>query len=275
LPAWLNRVADNVVRNARRDRRRRNRAERAAVDGGWSEEVGDVDHVGQVELRAALAAALTTLPSEEREAVERHFLGGQTYAEIADLARCSISAVAGRISRGLERLRPRLRRSGLASAPVALLTLAAGSGTAATPSALMTMLCELPSATWTDPATAGLVARANRWSKTGWNPMYRYTATAACALLVVAAGIHLLGSDSADVVTPTITSPAPISVGTHANESKPTGEGTKSNNGSPDSVRSKRLSTFWADFPLRCVRVWQKYPIGCCDPGLRKSSNKP
>ena len=56
-----------------------------------------------------LAAALATLPSEQREAVVLFELDGMSLEEVAALQQASLSAVKTRLSRGRERLRRHYR----------------------------------------------------------------------------------------------------------------------------------------------------------------------
>jgi RNA polymerase sigma-70 factor (ECF subfamily) len=63
-----------------------------------------------------MAAALGTLPPEQREAVVLFELDGFSIEEIADLQRVSPSAVKSRLGRGRERLRRHYQRLGMASA---------------------------------------------------------------------------------------------------------------------------------------------------------------
>lgn len=56
----------------------------------------------------ALADAISTLPENQRRAVELHHLKGHTLAQIADELGTTKPAVAGLLHRGVERLRERL-----------------------------------------------------------------------------------------------------------------------------------------------------------------------
>lgn len=60
------------------------------------------------ELLGRLAEALNALTSEEREAVQAHFLDGATQAEIAERLGRTRGAVAGLIRRAIDKLRMRL-----------------------------------------------------------------------------------------------------------------------------------------------------------------------
>jgi RNA polymerase sigma-70 factor (ECF subfamily) len=61
---------------------------------------------------AALSAALSTLPSDQRDAVRSRVLDDREYADIALSARTSESVVRKRVSRGLAGLRSRLEGNG-------------------------------------------------------------------------------------------------------------------------------------------------------------------
>ena len=59
-----------------------------------------------------LAAALEDLPEDQREAVTRHYLDGETPAEIAAAMRRTGPSVAGLLRRGLKGLRAGLGAGG-------------------------------------------------------------------------------------------------------------------------------------------------------------------
>jgi RNA polymerase sigma-70 factor (ECF subfamily) len=59
-----------------------------------------------------LAAALTRLPEDQRQAVELHYLKGLTVADVAEQMGRSRAAVVGLLFRGLKKLRQLLREGG-------------------------------------------------------------------------------------------------------------------------------------------------------------------
>lgn len=66
----------------------------------------------RVEEAVRLAAALESLPEDQRRVVELHHLQGMGIAEVASELKRSKSAVVGLLFRGLKRLREILERSG-------------------------------------------------------------------------------------------------------------------------------------------------------------------
>ncbi len=117
LAAWLLRVADNVVRNALRDQRRRRNAERAAAQRAFGPEAAmTASEPVDREFRERLASALERLRPVEREAIQLHYLAGCSLAQVARASASGLSTVKDRIGRGLERLRADLERAGCAGA---------------------------------------------------------------------------------------------------------------------------------------------------------------
>jgi RNA polymerase sigma-70 factor (ECF subfamily) len=103
--AWLYAVTRNLARTAGRAERRRRRHEAAAASRspGWfiPTEGGGLD--GQT-----AAAALASLPSEEREAVVARVWGGLNFEQIGGLLGTSAATAHRRFTAGLELLRERL-----------------------------------------------------------------------------------------------------------------------------------------------------------------------
>lgn len=102
---WLYRVVRNgALEAARKERRRRTHEQAVAVNQtAWfvPTEAPGLDG-------AAAAAALATLPIEQREAIVARLWGGLTFEEIADLAGSSSSSVHRWYVAGLATLRERL-----------------------------------------------------------------------------------------------------------------------------------------------------------------------
>lgn len=67
----------------------------------------------QANLRHQLAAALQTLPQDQREAVTLREMGGLEYAEIAEITGTELGTVKSRINRGRAALREWLTRAGV------------------------------------------------------------------------------------------------------------------------------------------------------------------
>ena len=104
--AWLYRVVRNAAVSAARTERRRQRYETAAAAQApaW---FADDESTGLD--AATAAAALETLPLEEREVVVAHLWGGLTFDQIAELVKTSSSTAHRRYVAALATLRERLR----------------------------------------------------------------------------------------------------------------------------------------------------------------------
>ena len=120
--AWLRQILARVITHAARDhtrerrdvRRERSTEEKLAADslrlGGLLEaDVSSPSHGANRHERALrLAGALEGLPEDQREAVTRHYLDGESPAEIAAAMNRSGPSVAGLLRRGLKGLRATL-----------------------------------------------------------------------------------------------------------------------------------------------------------------------
>jgi RNA polymerase sigma-70 factor (ECF subfamily) len=105
LLAWLYRVVRNKALSAARAATRRRRREQAAAAArpDWFTPAPD-DRLDA----AAVAAALASLPGEQREVVVARLWGGLTFQQIAGLLGVSDSAAHRRYQTALETLRERL-----------------------------------------------------------------------------------------------------------------------------------------------------------------------
>jgi RNA polymerase sigma-70 factor (ECF subfamily) len=74
-----------------------------------AEQSSPSQRVDQGEQLLRLADALTALPDDQREAVERHYLLGESVAAIAAAMGRTPAALAGLLKRGLQKLRKTLR----------------------------------------------------------------------------------------------------------------------------------------------------------------------
>ena len=124
--AWLRQILARVLSHAARDhtrdkrdvRRDRSTEERLAADslrlGGLLEADDSSPSAGAArhERAVLLAAALEDLPEDQREAVARHYLDGETPAEIAAAMGRTGPSVAGLLRRGLKGLRAGLGAGG-------------------------------------------------------------------------------------------------------------------------------------------------------------------
>lgn len=98
--SWLYAIATNAAR----DWRRRGH-ERVTPTGEVPEEAVDAPAPRDAGLERAVHSALAQLPDAQREAILLHRFEGLSFAEIAELAQVSESAVKVRAHRGYERLR--------------------------------------------------------------------------------------------------------------------------------------------------------------------------
>jgi RNA polymerase sigma-70 factor (ECF subfamily) len=126
--AWLETIADNLIRDAVKRRRRERRAsegvaERFASDGHSSvgalidKVAGDSTAPGKRAERGEsirrLQAALAALPDEQREVIERYYLQGQSHEQIAAALDRTKDAVRGICYRARKNLRDLMGRSSL------------------------------------------------------------------------------------------------------------------------------------------------------------------
>jgi RNA polymerase sigma-70 factor (ECF subfamily) len=102
--AWLYRAVRNGALSAARSDRRRKRHEAAAATGEWflPTEQSSLDG-------ATAAAAIESLPPEEREVVVAHLWGGLTFGQIGEISGVSSSTAHRRYQSALGSLRAKLR----------------------------------------------------------------------------------------------------------------------------------------------------------------------
>ncbi len=134
LAGWLFMTARNVSLNLRKVRARRARREKEAAamrSTGTGKAGGDLDLA-----RPRLDAALAALPARQREAVLLRYAYGKSQAETAAEMGCSVGAVSSAASMGLEKLRSRLVRVGIALPAAALGGLLAEGGAVTVPAGL-------------------------------------------------------------------------------------------------------------------------------------------
>jgi RNA polymerase sigma-70 factor (ECF subfamily) len=126
--SWLYQIALNVCRD--RLRRRKSRPQVSLdemMDAGEIAPFGrgpsPLDLIEARDLSRAVAAAVESLPQEQREVVVLKEYQGLTFLEIAQALDVPISTVKTRLYRGLSLLRQRLEREGIrAAAPLPALT---------------------------------------------------------------------------------------------------------------------------------------------------------
>ncbi len=114
FPAWLARLVHTACLRVRRVEARRRRRELRA--GGGPAVVAGSDPIAEAEDAAVVRSAVATLPGPLREAIALHYFAGLSQQECGAVLGLQENAVAVRIHRGRERLRPVLARRGLASA---------------------------------------------------------------------------------------------------------------------------------------------------------------
>jgi RNA polymerase sigma-70 factor (ECF subfamily) len=120
--SWLYRIALNLCRDWIRKQRRTPTVQ--TPDGvdliELASEQGPVESIEELvsrrEMSAAVAAAMTHLPEEQRTAIVLKEYHGLTFQEIADLQGCPLSTVKTRLYQGLSVLRRHLEASGMTSA---------------------------------------------------------------------------------------------------------------------------------------------------------------
>jgi RNA polymerase sigma-70 factor (ECF subfamily) len=96
----------SIALNRLRDLGRRREAEGRALDRSGAGETGVArDEVARVEERTTVAAALSELGEEEREAVSLRYGADLSVAEVAAALGVKVSTAEGRIYRGLRKLR--------------------------------------------------------------------------------------------------------------------------------------------------------------------------
>lgn len=120
---WLRRILTNTLLDAERRYGRKKRD--AALEESWRDAIEDSasrmltlpardqtspsGYVAKRERELLLAAALETLPEEQRTAVELRYIGDWSLVEIAALMNRTKPSVAGLLRRGLQDLRARLK----------------------------------------------------------------------------------------------------------------------------------------------------------------------
>jgi RNA polymerase sigma-70 factor (ECF subfamily) len=116
LLGWLRRILANTLVDAVRKlggEAHRQRSLEDAVEASsarleaWlaADQPSPSDQAARQEQLVRLAAALARLPEDQRTAVERHYLHGESVPEIADIFGRTRPAVAGLLRRGLKKLR--------------------------------------------------------------------------------------------------------------------------------------------------------------------------
>jgi RNA polymerase sigma factor (sigma-70 family) len=127
LGPWLHRVALRAAIQAKREKTRRQQAERRAAElnAGWT------DHGMPDDLADIIHREIDRLPDRHRIPIVLCDLEGRSHEDAARYLKCPVGTVKSRLTRARERLRAALRRRGLAPSAVAsaiIENLAASSG---------------------------------------------------------------------------------------------------------------------------------------------------
>lgn len=112
---WFHAIGANLARKAIRKRRPTPIGDlRDDQHVLWlAPDPGPEDALGAREIHDLILACLLAVPQVNREALIRYYIGGYTYAEIAEIAGVSISTVRGRLFAGRRRLRRALMETPL------------------------------------------------------------------------------------------------------------------------------------------------------------------
>jgi RNA polymerase sigma factor (sigma-70 family) len=124
LGGWLHRAATRQALDIRRSETARHRREAAY------EAMPPVEATTWSEVVPQLDGAIAKLPDEFRELLVRHFLRGQSQAELAADLGTSPATLSRRMKQAIEALRKELAESGIAIAVLVLLKLLTDNGTA-------------------------------------------------------------------------------------------------------------------------------------------------
>ncbi len=122
--SWLYQIALNLCRDRMRRKRGRTLVSFEALDENgeapsWEPRLSPEDVVEQQDLSRVVAAAVATLPDEQREVIILKEYQGLTFLEIAEALDLPMSTVKTRLYRGLGQLREQLERQGIrGTAPV-------------------------------------------------------------------------------------------------------------------------------------------------------------
>src|SRR5256885_1081590 len=90
-------------------RRREERDVRQTAESGYDLE----HHVWDLAVAEQVQQAVSTLPAEERQAIELAYFGGHTYREVASLLGAPEGTIKSRIRAGLRRMRTELDDAGM------------------------------------------------------------------------------------------------------------------------------------------------------------------
>lgn len=112
--AWMRQIHEHNIQNAARDQlhtaKRAVDREQEQVDDRLhlAEQTSPSQQVARIEEATRLARAIAQLPDDEREALTRRYLDGQSLAEAADAMRLTKDALVWLMKRGMKNLRTKL-----------------------------------------------------------------------------------------------------------------------------------------------------------------------
>jgi RNA polymerase sigma factor (sigma-70 family) len=188
LTGWLYGVARNVCLEALRKRARRQ--EEAMLDETEEPAVEEYRPAHE-EVMPFLDEELAGLSGVLRQAVVLRYLQGYSQAEAARQADCSEVTLSVRASRGIERLRQRLAKRGVALGGVALVGLLTSEASAAIPETLLpSILATVKTAVATTATATGATSTAAMLAKGAMKAMFiaKVKMVAAVAAAVIVTG---------------------------------------------------------------------------------------
>ena len=190
LGAWLHRTATFAARDVAKLAQRRARHEQAAVSQPSRVEATTAADQQWESLSAELDELLEHLAVQEKEALMQRYFENKSVTDVARLSGASESAIAKRLTRGLERLRELFKRKGIPVQPAVLLVCletklaASAAGAPAGLAAAVHAACFGGAAKSASTLIAKGVLRKMFWLK-----MQSAGVAAAIALLVLATGM--------------------------------------------------------------------------------------
>ncbi len=193
---WLYGVARNVCLEALRKRARRQ--EEAMLDETEEPAVEEYRPAHE-EVLPFLDEELAGLTGVLRQAVVLRYLQNHSEAEAAQRAGCAVGTLSSRASRGIERLRQRLAKRGVALGGVALASLLSSEASAAVPETLLpSILATVKTAAATTATATTATSTAAMLAKGAMQVMYWNSVKTAA--MVVAAAIAAGGAGVTAVV---------------------------------------------------------------------------
>lgn len=142
LGAWLHKLAvRRALNTVRAETRRKQREHRAAREDAMSTPPDPAPGAGWEEMRPHLDAALLELREADRLVLHLRFFEERDLRAIGEMLGLSPAAAQKRLSRGLDRLRARLLRRGVALGAAALSGLLSAHAVHAAPAGLVGQIC--------------------------------------------------------------------------------------------------------------------------------------